>query len=94
VSPEFPLSLCQQIEVERIIAFLEEGPLAPVSSLSDVVRNAGKDKARAAGHEMGSSGLRDGVNKLRVYARVSVIPADIRSAAMAEGRTVFYDSWW
>jgi len=40
----------QQIEIERIIAVLEEGLLAPVAALGDVMRQARKDHAGKARH--------------------------------------------
>ena len=42
----------QQIEIQRIIALLEEGPLAPIAALRDMMRNAGEDDAREPGHRL------------------------------------------
>ena len=40
----------EQVEVKLIIAVLEEGSLATVAALGDVVRDAGKDEAGKASH--------------------------------------------
>jgi len=40
----------QEIEIERIIAVLEERPLAPVAALRHVMRHAGQDHAAKTGH--------------------------------------------
>jgi hypothetical protein len=45
-----PRCIGQQIEIDRIIAVLEKGPLAPIAALGHMMRNAGHHEARKAGH--------------------------------------------
>ncbi len=42
--------LCEQVEIQRVFAILEEGRLAPVAALRHVMREAGDDEARWSGH--------------------------------------------
>ena len=45
-----PCGVGEQIEIELVIAILEKGLLAAIAALGDVVRDAGEDEAREAGH--------------------------------------------
>ena len=42
--------LRQEIEVEFVVAVLEERSLAPIAALGDVVRDAGQDRSWKASH--------------------------------------------
>lgn len=42
----------QQIEIEFVVAVLEEHPLAAIAALRHVVWDAGKDDAGKAGHRL------------------------------------------
>jgi len=50
VSPEFR-RVGEKIEIERVIAILEEYPLAPIAALGHVVGDTGEDYAWEAGHD-------------------------------------------
>nr|WP_228765684.1 hypothetical protein [Sphingopyxis solisilvae] len=45
-----PRRLGEEIKIDLVVAVLEEGPLAPVAALGNMVRNAREDEARKAGH--------------------------------------------
>lgn len=47
-----------QIEIERLIAFLEEGLLATVAALGHGIRITGQHEAGETSHEANISGLR------------------------------------
>lgn len=62
-----PVAFCclgEQVEVERIIAILEERPLAPVAALGHVMGNAWQDHAGETGHA-GALTHRDKVRQFR-----------------------------
>ena len=48
--PRRARGVLEQIEIEFIIAILEERPLAPVAALGDVVWDVGDDDSGEAGH--------------------------------------------
>ena len=48
---EFAAGLREQIAIKRIIAVIEEHPLAPVAALRDVMRRTGNDEAGKPRHE-------------------------------------------
>jgi hypothetical protein len=54
VAPDLGLRLVrsrgEQIAIEGIIAFFEEGPLALIAALRHMMRDAGQNEARKAGH--------------------------------------------
>jgi hypothetical protein len=73
-------AICQQIEIERIIAILEEGLIAPVAALRGVMGNAGNDEAREAGHA-GALNMPSEQRQLRGdCACVTVIPRRVARA--------------
>jgi hypothetical protein len=63
-SPGALYGLGWKVEVERIIALLEEGPLAPIAALGHVMREAGNDDAGQASHDGSTSTGVKGLSKL------------------------------
>ena len=50
LDPEFDAGFGQPIPIERVVLVAEENALAPVVSLGDVMRRAGKDNASGERH--------------------------------------------
>lgn len=67
-----PRRVSKKIEVERIVAILKEGALAPVAPLRDVVWNAGQGEA---GEPRRFSIVRPDLRQLRGFCAYHRIPA-------------------
>jgi len=65
--------LRQRIEVERIVAILEERPLAPVAALGHVMRDAGDYEAGKAGHWVGLEAELTAVNLVHCHRNPSAL---------------------
>lgn len=65
-----PRSLGEEIEVEFVVAILEEGALAAIAALGHVVRDTGKDNAGEPSHA--PEAITASVPSLGVFARVTV----------------------
>jgi hypothetical protein len=69
LDPEFGAGFGQPIPIERVVLVVEENALAPVASLRDVMRRAGKDNASDARH----AGEHTGACAMCKDGRVTVI---------------------
>ena len=56
------------VAIEGVVVVAEEDPLAPVASLSHVMRDAWKDNSRDTGHASG------GISQPGVFAKTGVSP--------------------